>query len=85
GQTSVTVAAGGSVSLRCSQNADEWEFRRVDKNIGPVGIRLRAQVATTIRKSLASKLLLIGDSMFGSGTSGAQVLAAVGVPGEVRS
>ncbi|HCD7855115.1 TPA: hypothetical protein ND585_003605 [Klebsiella pneumoniae] len=85
GQTSVIVAAGGSVSLRCSQNADEWEFRRVDKNIGPVGIRLRAQVATTIRKSLASKLLLIGDSMFGSGTSGAQVLAAVGVPGEVRS
>ena len=85
GQTSVTVAAGGSVSLRCSQNADEWEFRRVDKNIWPVGIRLRAQVATTIRKSLASKLLLIGDSMFGVGTSGAQVLAAVGVPGEVRS
>ncbi|EOM1463964.1 hypothetical protein ACNCTC_003071 [Escherichia coli] len=85
GQASTVVAAGGSVSLRCSQNADEWEFRRVDKNIGPVGIRLRAQVATTIRKSLASKLLLIGDSMFGSGTSGAQVLAAVGVPGEVRS
>lgn len=85
GQTSTAVAAGGSISLRCSQNSDEWEFRRVDKNIGPVGIRLRAQVATTIRKSLASKLLLIGDSMFGSGTSGAQVLAAVGVPGEVRS
>ncbi|HDY5341452.1 TPA: hypothetical protein RQ688_002463 [Klebsiella pneumoniae] len=85
GQVSTVVAAGGSVSLRCSQNSDEWEFRRVDKNIGPVGIRLKAQVATTIRKSLASKLLLIGDSMFGSGTSGAQVLAAVGVPGEVRS
>ncbi|EOM8405748.1 hypothetical protein ACNGVW_005916 [Klebsiella variicola] len=85
GQASTVVAAGGSVSLRCSQNSDEWEFRRVDKNISPVGIRLKAQVATTIRKSLASKLLLIGDSMFGSGTSGAQVLAAVGVPGEVRS
>ncbi|MEF2396410.1 hypothetical protein V4B83_28790, partial [Klebsiella pneumoniae] len=51
GQASVTVAAGSSISLRCSQNSDEWEIRRSDKSSGPVGVRLKAQVMTTIRKS----------------------------------
>lgn len=85
GQASVTVAAGSSISLRCSQNSDEWEIRRSDKSSGPVGVRLKAQVMTTIRKSLGSKLLLIGDSLFGSGNSGNQILSEVSVPGEVRS
>ncbi|HID4428803.1 hypothetical protein [Klebsiella pneumoniae] len=85
GQASVTVAAGSSISLRCSQNSDEWEIRRSDKSYGPVGVRLKAQVMTTIRKSLGSKLLLIGDSLFGSGNSGNQILSEVSVPGEVRS
>ncbi|QGN37806.1 hypothetical protein [Klebsiella oxytoca] len=81
----VTVPAGQSISLRCAANADEWEFRRADKEATTVGIRLQTQVASALRKGLGKKLLLIGDSMFGSGSSGATIIAATGRSGEVRS
>lgn len=82
---SVTVAAGQSISLRCVANSDEWEFRRADKSATTVGIRLKTQTASAMRKGLCKKLLLIGDSMFGSGSSGATIIAATGRSGEVRS
>ncbi|QOI68627.1 hypothetical protein HWD29_gp051 [Klebsiella phage KpS8] len=81
----ITVAAGGSVALRCTSNSDEWEVRRTDKNDVPVGVRMKAQVMTLIQEVLGSKQLLIGDSMFGSGSSGTQIISATGVTGEVRS
>lgn len=79
------VAAGASVSLRCSCNSDEWEVRRTDKNDVQVGVRLKGQVMTQIQEVLGQKQLLISDSMFGQGNTGAQIIAATGVPGEVRS
>ncbi|MEE7652531.1 hypothetical protein V3N80_19700 [Raoultella planticola] len=82
---SMTVAAGQSISLRCAANSDEWEFRRADKSATTVGIRLKTQTASAMRKGLCRKLLLIGDSMFGSGSSGAAIIAATGRSGEVRS
>lgn len=81
----VTVPAGQSISLRCTANSDEWEFRRADKSATTVGIRLKTQTASAMRKGLCRKLLLIGDSMFGSGSSGATIIAATGRSGEVRS
>ncbi|HHS9668007.1 TPA: hypothetical protein ACTW8N_004638 [Klebsiella quasipneumoniae subsp. quasipneumoniae] len=81
----VTVPAGQSISLRCTANSDEWEFRRADKSATTVGIRLKTQTASAMRKGLCKKLLLIGDSMFGSGSSGATIIAATGRSGEVRS
>ena len=81
----VTVPAGQSISLRCTANSDEWEFRRADKSATTVGIRLKTQTASAMRKGLCKKLLLIGDSMFGSGSSGATIIAATGRNGEVRS
>lgn len=82
---SVSVAAGQSISIRCTGNADEWEFRRADKNATSVGIRLTSQVASAMKTGLGKKLLLIGDSMFGSGTSGTTIIAATNRTGEVRS
>nr|WP_323079771.1 hypothetical protein [Klebsiella quasipneumoniae] len=81
----VTVPVGQSISLRCTANSDEWEFRRADKSATMVGIRLKTQAASAMRKGLCKKLLLIGDSMFGSGSSGATIIAATGRSGEVRS
>ncbi|GKQ10539.1 hypothetical protein [Klebsiella quasipneumoniae] len=81
----VTVPAGKSISLRCAANADEWEFRRADKAATSVAVRMKAQVATAMRQGLCQKLLLIGDSMFGSGSSGTTILTATGRTGEVRS
>nr|HCI9854465.1 hypothetical protein [Klebsiella pneumoniae] len=81
----VQVPAGKSISLRCTANADEWEFRRVDKSAAAVGIRLTSQVASAMKTGLGKKLLLIGDSMFGSGTSGSTIIAATNRTGEVRS
>lgn len=46
---------------------------------------MKAQVMTLIQEVLGSKQLLIGDSMFGSGSSGTQIISATGVTGEVRS
>lgn len=82
---SVSVVAGQSISIRCTGNADEWEFRRVDKNATSVGIRLTSQVSSAMKTGLGKKLLLIGDSMFGSGTSGSTIIAATNRTGEVRS
>lgn len=80
-----TVAAGQSISLRCAANADEWEFRRADKAATSVAVRMKAQVANAMRQGTCQKLLLIGDSMFGSGSSGTTIIAATGRVGEVRS
>lgn len=82
---SVSVVAGQSISIRCTGNADEWEFRRADKISTAVGIRLNAQVESIMKTGLGKKLLLIGDSMLGSGSSGSTILAATGRTGEVRS
>ncbi|HBS7106440.1 TPA: hypothetical protein NIV15_005362 [Klebsiella pneumoniae] len=79
------VPDGKSISLRCTASADEWEFRRVDKSAAAVGIRLTSQVASAMKTGLGKKLLLIGDSMFGSGTSGSTIIAATNRTGEVRS
>ncbi|WP_181853352.1 hypothetical protein, partial [Klebsiella pneumoniae] len=41
--------------------------------------------ASAMKTGLGKKLLLIGDSMFGSGTSGSTIIAATNRTGEVRS
>ncbi|MCP5972861.1 hypothetical protein NL361_28890, partial [Klebsiella pneumoniae] len=46
---------------------------------------MKAQVANAMRQGICQKLLLIGDSMFGSGSSGTTIIAATGRIGEVRS
>lgn len=79
------VAAGGSISLRCHCNSDEWEVRRSDKNDVQVGVRMKGQVMTQIQEVLGKKQLLISDSMFGQGNTGAQIITDSGVTGEVRS
>ncbi|HDY7140317.1 TPA: hypothetical protein RRD89_004311 [Klebsiella pneumoniae] len=57
----------------------------MDKSAAAVGIRLTSQVASAMKTGLGKKLLLIGDSMFGSGTSGSTIIAATNRTGEVRS
>nr|DAU75785.1 MAG TPA: tail spike [Caudoviricetes sp.] len=81
----IDVPPNGSVSLRCAGNSDEWEVRRADKNDVQVGVRMKAQVMTQVQEALGKKQLLISDSMFGQGSTGAQIIADSGVPGEVRS
>ncbi|HDY5339397.1 TPA: hypothetical protein RQ688_000340 [Klebsiella pneumoniae] len=79
------VPAGGSVSLRCHYNSDEWEVRRTDKNDVQVAVRMKGQVMSQIQEVLGEKQLLISDSMFGQGNTGNQIITATGIPGEVRS
>ena len=77
------IANNASFYLTCT-DASEYEVRRTDKSASSVGFSASSYIQSNVAKS-TDELLLISDSMFGSGGVGAAILSESGRTGTVKS
>jgi hypothetical protein len=81
---SVIVPSGNSFFLNCSEKSNEWAVRRTDKSATVVIVTAKG-IAATIQNRPSDDLLLVSDSMFGSGGVGSKIIALSGRAGTVLS
>lgn len=77
------IANNASFYLTCT-DASEYEVRRTDKSASSLGFSASCYIQSNVAKS-TDELLLISDSMFGSGGVGAAILSESARTGTVKS